>query len=75
MNTLLNELVAQVDLLESQRPHSLAWKPFLEQVISEMSSVQTPHENDTNPLYRSLANQSELQISLILVSIIAGMSK
>ena len=75
MNALLNELVSQVDLIESSKPKSLPWKPFLEQVISEISSVQTPHENEGNQLYRSLVKQNKLLMSLILVSIIAGMHK
>jgi hypothetical protein len=40
-----------------------------------MSSAQSPHENDGNQLYQSLVQQNKLMASLVLVSIIAGMSK
>lgn len=76
MKTLMtSSLLNHIDILESERPRSLTWKPLLEQVLTEMSAVQTPHENSGNPLYQSLAKQNRLLMALVLVAIIAGLSK
>ena len=75
MQPVITNLLKHIDIIESGKPKSLPWKPLLEQVITDMRSVQTSHENDGNQLYRSLVEQNKLLMSLILVSIIAGLKK
>lgn len=79
MNALLNELVAQVDLLESQRTQSFGWKPHFDRIIDEIAvvsaSVEDQGENSGNALFRLLSRQQQLLMDLVLLSQISALEK
>ena len=60
MNALLQELAAQIDVLESKRTHGFPWKNLLDQIVMEIDAVNSEAvsvENSGNPLFRILGRR------------------
>ena len=79
MNSLLPELVTQIDLLESRRTQSFPWKKSLNDIVHTIESVEASADSEqvnvANPLFRYLAKQNEVLMALVLLTLIAGQGK
>ena len=79
MNSLLPELVTQIDLLESKQPQSFPWKESLNAIISDINAMNASEEyeqiNTANPFFRYLGKQNEVLMALVLLVLIAGQRK
>ena len=79
MNSLLPELVTQIDLLESKQPQSFPWKESLNAIVHTIESVEASADseqvNTANPLFAYLAKQNEILMALVLLVLIVGKSK
>ena len=78
MNALIQELAAQIDVLESKRTHGFGWKPLLDQIVKDINAVNTEAvsvENSGNPLFRILGRKQQILMALVLLVLIAAKEK
>ena len=79
MREVMDELVSQLDLLESQSTKSFGWKPAFDQIMNELGAINAAaasqqHTNAT-PLFRLLYKQNELISALFLLVMVARQQK
>lgn len=79
MRALHSELISQIDMLESRRTKAFPWKGLMDTIISEIealnASSESCAENSASPLIRTLLQQNDALIDLVLLSVIAGQGK
>jgi hypothetical protein len=73
--TLMSDLIAQIDLCESQKPREFPWKRLMESVIHEMELLTSSTEESDNHLFQQLAKQNAVLMQLTMISIISTVSK